>query len=168
MQNVDLLVPMKKWILVAAARPNFMKIAPLIRAINKHNDAVRSRYQTGSEISHKTEYDEHCIQPYLVHTGQHYDDNMSDNFFRDLALPIPDIHLGIGSGSHAEQTGHVMIEFEKVLIAEEPDLVIVVGDVNSTMACALAAVKLNIPVAHMWRLDCAASIGQCLKRLTES
>ena len=122
----------RKWILVAAARPNFMKIAPLMRAIAVYNSA-----NPGS------------IRPFLVHTGQHYDANMSDDFFRDLAIPAPDIHLGIGSGSHAEQTGRVMIAFEEVLLRERPDLVIVVGDVNSTMACTLAAVKLHIPVAHV-------------------
>jgi UDP-N-acetylglucosamine 2-epimerase (non-hydrolysing) len=145
---------MKKWILVAAARPNFMKIAPLIRAINKHNDTVQIRCQNSNKSSHEyclREINHHdCyIHPFLVHTGQHYDDNMSDTFFRDLELPVPDIHLGIGSGSHAEQTGRVMIEFEQVLMREKPHLVIVVGDVNSTMACALAAVKLHIPVAHV-------------------
>ncbi|MBA4423299.1 MAG: UDP-N-acetylglucosamine 2-epimerase (non-hydrolyzing) [Syntrophus sp. (in: bacteria)] len=122
----------RKWILVAAARPNFMKIAPLIRAIAAYNSA-----NPGS------------IRPFLVHTGQHYDANMSDDFFRDLAIPAPDIHLGIGSGSHAEQTGRVLIAFEEVLLRDRPDLVIVVGDVNSTMACTLAAVKLHIPVAHV-------------------
>jgi len=143
----------KKWILVAAARPNFMKIAPLIRAIQQHNHAVQARCQTGKKDRGKfdAEKDHHdcVIRPVLVHTGQHYDDNMSDAFFRDLELPAPDIHLGIGSGTHAEQSGRVMIEFEQVLIRERPDLVIVVGDVNSTMACALAAVKLHIPIAHV-------------------
>lgn len=121
-----------KWILIAAARPNFMKIAPLMRVIATYNHKNGNR-----------------IHPILIHTGQHYDDNMSDAFFRDLNIPAPDIHLDIGSGSHAEQTGQVMIAFEKVLIDEKPDLVIVVGDVNSTMACTLAAVKLHIPVAHV-------------------
>jgi len=121
-----------KWILVAAARPNFMKIAPLMRAISEYNSINNN-----------------IIKPVLVHTGQHYDDNMSDAFFRDLNIPEPNIHLGIGSGSHAEQTGRVLIAFEEVLLKEKPDLVIVVGDVNSTMACSLAAVKLHIPVAHV-------------------
>lgn len=145
---------MRKWILVAAARPNFMKIAPLIRAINKHNNAVHNHRNNSDKSSQengleKIPNNDFCIQPFLVHTGQHYDDNMSDAFFRDLELPMPDIHLGIGSGSHAEQTGRVMIEFEQVLMREKPHLVVVVGDVNSTMACALAAVKLHIPVAHV-------------------
>ncbi|SEL98602.1 UDP-N-acetylglucosamine 2-epimerase (non-hydrolysing) [Syntrophus gentianae] len=121
-----------KWILVVGARPNFMKIAPLIRAISAHNEKNGNR-----------------IQPFLVHTGQHYDVRMSDAFFRDLQLPEPDVHLGVGSGNHGEQTGKVLIEFEKILLQEQPDLVIVVGDVNSTLACSLAAAKLHIPVAHV-------------------
>jgi len=122
----------KKWILVVAARPNFMKVAPLMRVIQSFN---REHGDT--------------IVPCLVHTGQHYDVNMSDAFFRDLHLPAPDIHLGVGSGNHGAQTGKVLVEFEKVLLGEKPNLVIVVGDVNSTFACALAAVKLHIPVAHV-------------------
>ena len=106
--------------LIAAARPNFMKIAPLYHALRTKS----------------------WVTPVIVHTGQHYDLNMSDVFFRDLMLPEPDIHLGIGSGSHAEQTGHVMIAYEKVLNETRPDLVIVVGDVNSTMACTIAATKV--------------------------
>lgn len=113
--------------LIAAARPNFMKIAPLYHALKQ---------ETWSD-------------PIIVHTGQHYDLNMSDTFFRDLNLPEPQIHLGIGSGTHAEQTGRVMIAYEKVLKDNHPDLVIVVGDVNSTMACTLAGVKLCIKVAHL-------------------
>ena len=122
-----------KLILVAGARPNFMKIAPLMRAINKHN------------LEHITLN----VEPILVHTGQHYDYEMSQIFFEDLELPQPDIYLGVGSGTHAEQTGKIMIEFEKVLFQEKPDLVVVVGDVNSTLAAALAAVKLGISVAHV-------------------
>jgi len=125
----------KNWLLVVGARPNFMKVAPLIRAIDKHNHSRDSSLVT--------------IHYLLVHTGQHYDANMSDAFFRDLKLPEPDLHLGVGSGNHGEQTGKVLIEFEKVLLREKPDLVIVVGDVNSTLACALAAVKLHIRVAHV-------------------
>ncbi len=119
--------------LVCGARPNFMKIAPLIRAIEKHNAC------SGASL----------IEPVLVHTGQHYDYEMSQVFFQDLELPQPDCYLNVGSGSHAEQTGRVMIEFEQVLFREKPGLVIVVGDVNSTLAAALAAVKLHIPVAHV-------------------
>jgi UDP-N-acetylglucosamine 2-epimerase (non-hydrolysing) len=124
-----------KMILVAGARPNFMKIAPLVRAIERHNSLAAS---SGKSIEYL-----------LVHTGQHYDFNMSDSFFKDLKLPKPHIYLGVGSGTHAEQTGKVMIEFERALLKEKTDLVVVVGDVNSTLACTLASVKLNIPVAHV-------------------
>jgi UDP-N-acetylglucosamine 2-epimerase (non-hydrolysing) len=107
--------------LIAAARPNFMKIAPLYHALKS----------------------EAWAEPVIVHTGQHYDLNMSDVFFQDLGLPEPDIHLGVGSGTHAEQTGLVMMAYEKVLLESKPDLVVVVGDVNSTVACTLAAAKIN-------------------------
>ncbi len=107
--------------LISAARPNFMKIAPLYHALMK----------------------EPWAEPLIVHTGQHYDLNMSDVFFQDLGLPKPDLHLGVGSGTHAEQSGQVMIAYEKVLLESRPDLVIVVGDVNSTMACTIAAVKIS-------------------------
>ena len=109
--------------LIAAARPNFMKIAPLFHALKNEDWA----------------------DPKIVHTGQHYDLNMSDAFFEDLGLPEPDIHLGVGSGTHAEQTGKVMIAYEKVLMDQRPDLIIVVGDVNSTMAATLAATKIQNP-----------------------
>jgi UDP-N-acetylglucosamine 2-epimerase (non-hydrolysing) len=119
---------MKKRIyLVAAARPNFMKIAPLYHALAS----------------------EEWVDPVIVHTGQHYDLNMSDSFFHDLNLPEPHISLGVGSGTHAEQTGRVMIAFEKHALEERPDLVIVVGDVNSTMAATIAGVKLGLKVAHL-------------------
>lgn len=113
--------------LIAAARPNFMKIAPLYHALGRAPWAA----------------------PVIVHTGQHYDAAMSEAFFRDLGLPAPHIHLGVGSGSHAEQTGRVMMAYEKLLQEAPPDLVVVVGDVNSTMAATLAAVKLGVPVAHL-------------------
>ena len=119
---------MKKIISVVGARPNFMKIAPIHKALLKYQDKVK-----------------HLI----CHTGQHYDEKMSKVFFEDLELPKPDYYLGIGGGSHAEQTGKIMIEFEKILLNEKPDLVIVVGDVNSTIACTLAAVKLHIKTAHV-------------------
>jgi len=122
----------RKWILVAGARPNFMKIAPLIRAVRAYNEINAVN-----------------IDLFLVHTGQHYDVNMSDTFFKDLEIPGPNVHLDVGSGNHGEQTGKVLIQFEKVLLREKPELIIVVGDVNSTLACALAAVKLLIPVAHV-------------------
>lgn len=113
--------------LIAAARPNFMKIAPLYHALRK----------------------EAWCRPVLIHTGQHYDANMSDDFLRDLGLPEPDHHLNVGSGSHAEQTGKVMIAYEALCREAAPDWTVVAGDVNSTIACALAAVKLGIRVAHL-------------------
>src|SRR3972149_2027865 len=122
-----------KVILVAGARPNFMKVAPLLRAIDKHNASAEGE----------------TIEPFLIHTGQHYDYEMSQIFCEELKLPQPDVHLGRGSGTHAEQTGKTMIEVEKVLFAQKPDLVLVVGDVNSTLAAALTAVKLHIQVAHV-------------------
>jgi UDP-N-acetylglucosamine 2-epimerase (non-hydrolysing) len=114
--------------LIAAARPNFMKVAPLYQALAQHPSVFRPR---------------------LVHTGQHYDENMSGAFIRDLGLPEPHAHLGVGSGTHAEQTAMVMMAYEKLCMAAPPALVVVVGDVNSTLACALAAVKLGICVAHL-------------------
>jgi UDP-N-acetylglucosamine 2-epimerase (non-hydrolysing) len=120
-----------KVFLVAGARPNFMKVAPLVAA-------MRARVHRLPEL-----------EPLLVHSGQHYDTRMSDEFFRDLEMPEPDIHLGAGSGTHAEQTARVMVAFEKICQEHTPALVVVVGDVNSTLACALAAKKLGIAVAHV-------------------
>jgi UDP-N-acetylglucosamine 2-epimerase (non-hydrolysing) len=113
--------------MIAAARPNFMKVAPLWHALTAAPD----------------------FTPVLIHTGQHYDPNMSDAIFADLRLPAPDHHLGVGSGSHAEQTGAVMIAYEKIAMAARPDWLVVVGDVNSTAAAALAAKKLQIRVVHL-------------------
>jgi len=121
-----------KIISVVGARPNFMKIAPFIHAIEKHN----------INASEKVEH-------ILVHTGQHYDDRMSKNFFKALNIPDADIHLGVGSGSHAEQVGRTMIEFEKVLLSEMPDWVVVVGDVNATLACSVTAKKQHIKCCHI-------------------
>ena len=118
----------KKIFLIAAARPNFMKVAPLWRAMAQRPESLR---------------------PMLIHTGQHYDKNMSDVFFEDLGLPTPDVHLGVGGGSHAQQTAGVMVKFEELCLAEKPDLVMVVGDVNATMATSVTAAKLHIPVAHV-------------------
>jgi UDP-N-acetylglucosamine 2-epimerase (non-hydrolysing) len=115
-------------LLVAAARPNFMKIAPLWR-----------------ELAARPE----VFDPRLVHTGQHYDRNMSDVFFADLGLPRPHVHLGVGSGSHAQQTAGVMTRFEEICQQDRPDAVVVVGDVNATMAATIAATKLHVPVAHV-------------------
>ncbi len=114
--------------LLAAARPNFMKVAPIWRALRAHPGRFDVR---------------------LIHTGQHYDHNMSDVFFADLGLPTPQVHLGVGSGSHAEQTAGVLVRYEALCLRERPDLVVVVGDVNATMAATLAAKKLQIDVAHV-------------------
>lgn len=115
-------------VFIAAARPNFMKIAPIIRHIQVAAPEIR---------------------PILVHTGQHYDPNMSQTFFVQLGIPAPDVNLEIGGGTHSEQAGLTMIAFEKYLEKNRPDMVIVVGDVNATMACAIVAKKLNILVAHI-------------------
>jgi UDP-N-acetylglucosamine 2-epimerase (non-hydrolysing) len=120
-----------KYLLIAGARPNFMKIAPIHRAFS-----MRQNGPASPEVI-------------LVHTGQHYSRNMSDDFFRDLGIPDPDINLDVGSGSHAEQTARIMMAFEPVCLQHNPDWVIVVGDVNSTIACALTARKLGIRVAHV-------------------
>ncbi len=120
-----------KILLVAGARPNFMKIAPLIKVIEKINN-------THKRIAWK-----------LVHTGQHYDSAMSKVFFDDLEIPEPHIHLGIGSGTHAVQTAKTMIAFEDICLSETPDIVIVVGDVNSTIACSMVAAKMGIKIAHV-------------------
>lgn len=125
--------------LVGGARPNFMKIAPLIRAINQTNQKnERNERNQKNQINSK-----------LVHTGQHYDYEMSAIFFKDLGIPEPDVFLNVGSGNHGEQTARIMIAFEEVLLKEKMDIVVVVGDVNSTVACALVAAKLHIPVAHV-------------------
>jgi UDP-N-acetylglucosamine 2-epimerase (non-hydrolysing) len=117
-----------KVINVVGARPNFMKVAPIV-------EAMKRRAQE--------------FAPIIVHTGQHYDAQMSDAFFRDLGLPEPEVYLGVGSGSHARQTAAVMQAFEPIVLEEKPDWVLVVGDVNSTLACALVCAKLNIKVAHV-------------------
>jgi UDP-N-acetylglucosamine 2-epimerase (non-hydrolysing) len=124
-----------KLLLVAGARPNFMKVAPLIHAIERRN---ASRTESTVPID--------CC---LVHTGQHYDAAMSEIFFRELGIPEPQVNLGVGSGSHAVQTANVMIGFEKVCAERKPDWVVVFGDVNSTVACSLVAAKLGIRVAHV-------------------
>lgn len=119
-----------KLLLVAGARPNFMKIAPIIRAIKVQQNGRRLEYK-------------------LVHTGQHYDYNMSESFFTDLGIPKPDFCLNAGGGSHSDQTAKIMVAFEKVCLNEKPDVVLVVGDVNSTLACSIVAKKLLIKVAHV-------------------
>jgi UDP-N-acetylglucosamine 2-epimerase (non-hydrolysing) len=117
-----------KVMVVVGARPNFMKAAPIIDGMRRYQD---------------------YLEPILVHTGQHYDQKLSGFFFNDLKLPKPDIYLDVGSGSHAVQTGKIMMEFEKVILENPPDLVVVLGDVNSTIACAMVAAKCHLPVAHV-------------------
>lgn len=116
-----------------------MKIAPLIKAIKSHNESVDEEVSgSGEKISYR-----------LVHTGQHYDKNMSDTFFEELGIPAPDANLGCGGGTQAEQTAHIMVAFEKELMAHPTDVVLVVGDVTSTMACSIVAKKLNTKVCHV-------------------
>ena len=123
-----------KIILVAGARPNFMKVDPIMNEMEEYNSKQTSKRNS---------------KYILVHTGQHYDYNMSDSFFKDLEIHPPDIHLGVGSGTHGQQTAKIMVAFENVCFEEKPDLVIVVGDVNSTLACSITAAKLCIPIAHV-------------------
>jgi len=129
---------------VVGARPNFMKIAPFIKAIDTYN-----QQQIANSPHLKPSRREMPIVHKLIHTGQHYDVRMSESFFQTLGIPHPDINLEIGSGSHAEQVGHTMIAFEKVLEQETPDWVVVVGDVNATLACSITAKKLHINVCHI-------------------
>ena len=117
--------------LIAGARPNFMKIAPII-------SAIKAAEAAGQDMHYR-----------LVHTGQHYDKNMSDTFFEELGIPQPDVNLGCGGGTQAEQTAHIMVAFEQYLMANPCDLVLVVGDVTSTMACSIVAKKLNTKVCHV-------------------
>lgn len=117
--------------IIAGARPNFMKIAPIIHELNRVRD-------NGSSLAYR-----------LIHTGQHYDTAMSGRFFEQLGIPDPDVNLGVGSGTQAEQTGNIMIAYERQVAIQRPNLCLVVGDVNSTMACAITAKKLGIPVAHV-------------------
>ena len=124
-----------KIISIVGARPNFMKIAPFIRAIDKYNSSYQS---SNKKVKH-----------ILVHTGQHYDIRMSESFFKELFIPDPDINLGVGSGSHAEQVGHTIIAFEKVVKDQKPDWVVVVGDVNATLACSITAKKEGVKVCHI-------------------
>ncbi|WP_342349254.1 UDP-N-acetylglucosamine 2-epimerase (non-hydrolyzing) [uncultured Nitrospira sp.] len=122
---------MKRIDLIAGARPNFMKIAPIIDALN----AAEAR---GGSLRFR-----------LIHTGQHYDRSMSGSFFEELGIPDPDINLEVGSGTQAEQTAAIMVAYEKVLLKDKSDLCLVVGDVTSTMACSISARKLGVPVAHV-------------------
>jgi UDP-N-acetylglucosamine 2-epimerase (non-hydrolysing) len=113
--------------LIAGARPNFMKIAPMVRALQARDDLAFK----------------------IIHTGQHYDREMNGVFFEELGIPEPDIFMGAGGGNHSQQTGKIMCAFEELCESERPAVVVVVGDVNSTLACSIAAKKLNIPVAHV-------------------
>ena len=126
-----------KIMIVVGARPNFMKAAPLIAAIGEHNQKTLARPHSDLEV----------LREIIVHTGQHYDEAMSGSFFTDLRIAKPNIHLGVGSGSHAQQTAEIMRRFEEVLIQEKPEALIVVGDVNSTVACALVAAKISFDTA---------------------
>ena len=127
-----------KLTIIAGARPNFMKIAPIIHSIQKHNRIQKFKFKSSNLIEYR-----------LIHTGQHYDKNMSDTFFQELNIPMPNANLGVGGGTQAEQTAGIMIEFERELMQNPTDLVIVVGDVTSTMACSIVAKKLNTKVAHI-------------------
>jgi UDP-N-acetylglucosamine 2-epimerase (non-hydrolysing) len=124
-----------KIMIIVGARPNFMKAAPILSAIRAHNEALATGHAQSDRVN-----------TVLVHTGQHYDDAMSGAFFTDLSLPKPDIYLGVGSGSHAAQTAEIMRQFEGVVLAEKPNAVVVVGDVNSTVGCALVASKIAFHV----------------------
>jgi UDP-N-acetylglucosamine 2-epimerase (non-hydrolysing) len=140
-----------KIISIVGARPNFMKIAPFVRAIQSHNQAISQSPPlplSPSQISQNLK-ELNQIQHILVHTGQHYDDRMSRTFFEELGIPDADINLGVGSGTHAEQVGNTMIAFEKVLQKEKPDWVVVVGDVNATLAGSVTAKKEHIKCAHI-------------------
>ena len=128
-------MPGLKVLVVAGARPNFMKVAPFLKQIES-----RRANRGGSDM---------VVEALLVHTGQHYDENMSEVFFRELGIRRPDINLGVGSGSHAVQTARILTAFEAVCEKEKPDWVAVVGDVNSTMACAIVCAKMGIRVAHI-------------------
>ncbi len=141
-----------KIISVVGARPNFMKIAPFIKAIEEYNAQIPSVSPVSSVLSVSPVSPVPPVQKIkhiLVHTGQHYDDRMSKTFFESLNIPEADINLGVGSGTHAEQVGNTMMAFEKVLEQEKPDWVVVVGDVNATLACSVTAKKLNIKVCHI-------------------
>lgn len=130
--------------LIAGARPNFMKVAPIIKAIKAFNE-----FKNGDASLNGGNGENGGISYRLVHTGQHYDKNMSDTFFEELGIPAPDVNLGCGGGSQAEQTAAIMVAFEKELMEHPTDIVLVVGDVTSTMACSIVAKKLNTKVCHV-------------------
>jgi UDP-N-acetylglucosamine 2-epimerase (non-hydrolysing) len=139
-----------KIVSVVGARPNFIKIAPFIRAIRNYNINPNIGFTSPSHPhSLPPSSDKEQITHLLVHTGQHYDDRMSKSFFGELEIPEADINLGVGSGTHAEQVGQTMIEFEKMLKAEKPDWVVIVGDVNAILACSVTAKKEHIKCCHI-------------------
>lgn len=133
--------------IIAGARPNFMKIAPIIKALEQSK-------AEGGPLRYR-----------LIHTGQHYDSRMSGDFFEQLGIPEPDVNLEVGSGTQAEQTGAIMTRYEELLLRERSQLCLVVGDVTSTMACSIAAQKVRVPVAT-WRPASAPATGPCPKRST--
>src|ERR1700686_4077472 len=137
MENMEL-IRTAKILTIVGARPHFMKAAPIIAAIRNHNERLGVSLRPDSIAEFHI-----VLENVLVHTGQHYDAAMSDRFFADLNIPKPDVHLGVGSGSHAIQTAEIMKRFEEVLLRERPDALVVVGDVNSTLACALVAAKIS-------------------------
>ena|SRR5438128_1855074 len=126
---------------VVGARPNFMKAAPVYRAVSARSGVKQT----------------------VIHTGQHYDNNMSDIFFSQLAMPVPNVNLGVGSGSHAQQTAEIMRRFESIVLERKPDMVVVYGDVNSTMAAALVCAKLQVPWLTLKR-DSVHSIERCQRK----
>lgn len=139
-----------KLFLVAGARPNFMKIAPIIRALRAKQEVEKmGSCEVGKEGERRGQPSASSLNWKLIHTGQHYDESMSQVFFDELEIPAPDYNLEVGSGSHAEQTAKIMVEFEKICGEERPDCVVVVGDVNSTLACSIVAKKMGIKVAHV-------------------
>lgn len=138
-----------KIIIVAGARPNFMKIAPIIHAIEKSRKSPSFAKAMEGKEDRRPKKEDKSIQYRLVHTGQHYDSNMSDDFFKELNIPDPDVNLNCGGGSQAEQAAAILVAFERELISNPADLIMVVGDVTSTMACSIVAKKLNTKVAHI-------------------
>lgn len=151
---------MIKIITIVGARPQFVKAAVLSRYINKHNN--KRQYNNIKNNAYKNiienkNYNNHnnnienntLIKEIIIHTGQHYDKNMSDTFFKQMDIPEPDINLGLGGGNHGEMTGRMMIEFEKIVLKEKPDFIVIYGDTNSTLAGALVGAKLHIPVVHI-------------------
>lgn len=141
---------------IAGARPNFMKLAAISQAIRDHNDS-QNKDSSNTLITH-----------IIVHTGQHYDEKMSKQFFQELEIPLPDVNLGVGSGSHAAQTAEIMKRFESVILEIMPDILLLVGDVNSTIACALVASKINYPAEHKRRRPAVVHVEAGLRSFDRS